>query len=354
MDLLSVKSYNILNDWGYIMLKKTLLALAIGVIGFTGAVCAQDDSNYTFIGDLKYNQVMLDAAKPESAAVFDFGTEPEKVGGHEQDFNRNTDGFPTAFRGGNTDSEIWVLDSLNGVLKLFNDKKLKKSIDIKKMGIVYDFAISSDNEYIAFLNRTTGSVYVTDPSGKVLTTVSGYEYATSIEFAPDNHILIVHPMGQGIVKLDVNGALKDTYISDGTLSNIANEKGLWGLDGIFTNNAKLFVRSGTATDSVKVLAEIPFKDFEGVEYKGGNIYGFDEKGNLYFGLVACDPNGVIYRDRLYKCNQEGKILKELDILDHSVISPNVPRHRTVNTFGRVYSLDADFDHYYLRSWNMGD
>ena len=336
------------------MLKKALLAVAIGLVGFT-AVFAQQPKDFVFIGDVKYNQIMVNASKPDFVAKFELGEKAENVGGHKQDVNRYTEGFPNAFRGGSTDSEIWILDAINGFLKLFDGNELKKSVEIKAMGNVHDFAISNDNKYIAFLNRTTGVIYITDMSGRELAKATGYEYANSVEFTSDNHILVVHPMGQGIAKLDIAGELKDTYIADETLTNISNESGLWGFEGMFTTNAKLVVRTSTDPDAVKVVAEFPFNEYKSKEvlYKGADIYGFDVEGNIYFGLTACDPLGVIYRDRLYKCSTDGKILKELDILDHSVVSPNLPRHKTVNKFGRVYSVDADYKNYYLQSWEMG-
>lgn len=340
------------------MLKKTLLAVAIGIIGLSGmpayAQEAQEnqETNYTLIGDFKYNEIMLNANRSNVWAQFEFGTKPENVGGTQQDPGHFTEGFPPAFRGGSFEKEVWILDANNNALKLFENGKLKKNIDIKYVGHAFDFAISQDNKNMVFLDRTSGNVYVADKDGKQTAKVSGFEYATSVEFNHKNEILVVHPMGQGIVKLGLDGKEIAKYSADQTTSNFENEKGLWGLDGVHTNTIKLFVRTGVDPKDVKVLAEFPFKEYKDVEYKGATIFGFDKKGNVYFGLVACDPNGVVYRDRLYKCDQNGKVLKEMDVIDQSLLSPNVPRHRLVNKFGRVIALDADVEKFYIRGWNM--
>ena len=119
------------------MLKKTLLAVAIGVIGLSGmpayAQEAQEnqETNYTLIGDFKYNEIMLNANRSNVWAQFEFGTKPENVGGTQQDPGHFTEGFPPAFRGGSFEKEVWILDANNNALKLFENGKLKKNIDIK-------------------------------------------------------------------------------------------------------------------------------------------------------------------------------------------------------------------------------
>jgi hypothetical protein len=105
--------------------------------------------------------------------------------------------------------------------------------------------------------------------------------------------------------------------------------------------------------SIVKRAEIPFKDYEDVEYKGGNIYGFDKEGNIYFGLVACDPNGIIYRDRIYKADQNGNIINTLDVLDKPIISPHLPRHRIACPDGRILTFFSEEDKtYYLLTYSL--
>jgi hypothetical protein len=334
------------------MLNKAIIAVAAVLISLSASVSiAQEEVEYKMINHLRYYKTMDKAVNSDELMRITYGSKSGNVGGHEQDVKQQANGLPMAFRPTETPDEVWVLDSINRGLKLFKAGKLVRMVFInKEMDFIHDFAISKDGK-IAFLNQHTGKVYITNNKGDLINSFSGFESAISIEFATDKTLLIVSPLAGGVVKVSVDGAPLGIYEADQTLSNFSNSKGLWGLECYGGQVAKLYVRN-EAANSVKVIAEFPFKNYKDVEYKGGNIYGFDKEGNVYFGLIACDPNGIIYRDRIYKCNQEGKVLKEMDVIDRPVMSPGLPRHRIVGPDGRILTFHTNGDTYYLYTYTL--
>lgn len=336
------------------MLKNTVLYIvATVVLAFAvTSIGIAAEQNYRIINGLQYHKIMYRAVASEELMTIKFGFASENLGGYEQDVKRVTEGFPPAFREGSSSDEVWILDSVNSAIKLFKAGKFVKKIDLKNMGNVTDFALSKDGKF-AVLNQFTGYVFVIDQNGKVLSVMTGFSYATSLEFANEKELLITHPMAGGIARVSMEGALIELYEGDETLSNHSNDQGLWGLECAGLKKAKLFVRTGVEPADFRVVAEIPFATYRNVEYKGGKIYGFDASGNVYFGLIACDPNGVIYRERLYKCNTNGKILKEKDILDRpGMMAPRAPRHRIVRKDGKIVAFSASGKGYTLYKWDM--
>ena len=346
------------------MLRKTLLAVATSVACVLSSPVVfaheghdhglheeQNIVEFKMINGLRYFKTMSEAVPSKELMSIEMGAGAENVGGAHQDPNHATGGLPMAFRPTANKDEVWILDSINGGLKLFKSGKLQKNINIKELGIVQDFAFSPDGSKIALLNANTGKIYITDNNGKVKNTISGPAYgsAISIEFENDKELLVISPLSRGVIKVSIGGAPLGVYEGDQSLSNFSSEKGLWGIDCSNPTNAKLYVQKGS---SPKVLAEFPFAEYKEVEYKGGNIYGFDADGNVYFGLIACDLNGIIYRDRIYKCNQYGEILKELDVLDDPILSPELPRHRIVCPDGDIMTFYSNELVYSIRIYSM--
>ena len=335
------------------MLKKSLLTIAVcsvclinSSIGFAEEAIAE----HKMINGLRYYETMYNAKPSTEIMRLKMGSRSENVGGHNEDIKEQTEGLPMAFRPTVNKDEAWILDSINGALKLFKAGKLKRYISLKDFGgIIQDFAISKDNKLFAFLNAKTGMVYVTDERGKLKNSFPGYESALSIEFTTNNDLLIVSPLARGVVQVSNEGAPLGIYEADQSLSNFSTEKGLWGIDCFEPTKAKLYVRKGS---NVKIVKEFVFDKFKDVEYKGGNIYGIDADGNVSFGLIACDSNGIIYRDRIYKCTQDGKVLKELDVIDDPILSPELPRHRIVYPDGDVMTFFCNELEYAIRVYSM--
>ena len=335
------------------MLKKSLLTLAVcGVCLLSSHLCLAEEAvaEHKMINGLRYFKTMYDAKPSSEVMKIKMGSRSENVGGHHEDLKEQTEGLPMAFRPTVNKDEAWILDSINGALKLFKAGKLKRFISLKDFGgIIQDFAISKDNKLFAFLNAKTGAVYVTDDRGKVKNSFTGYESALSIEFSSNNDLLIVSPLSRGVVQVSNEGAPLGVYEADQSLSNISTEKGLWGIDYFEPTKAKLYVRKGS---NVKIVKTFVFDEYKDVEYKVGNIYGVDAEGNICFGLVACDLNGIIYRDRIYWCNQNGKVLKELDVIDDPILSPELPRHRIVCPDGDVMTFYCNEEVYAIRRYSM--
>ncbi len=343
------------------MLKKAVLAVATGIICSLSVpvLYAHEADNHKvaehkLINNLRYYKTMYDAIPYNQFMRIEIGSKPENVGGFEQDKRNMSGGLPMAFRPTDNPEEAWILDSINDSLKLFKSGKLVRRISLSAMGFVDDFAMATTGQ-MAFLNRSKGEVYVTDDKGDIKNTIKGFEYANSIEFASNNDLLIISPMAKGVVRVSLEGTSLGLYEADQSLSNYSSEKGVWGLECYGGTLAKLYVRTTDFTfdNPVKVVAEFPLKAYPGVEYKGGNIYGFDAEGNVYFGLIACDPDGIIFRDRIYKCDQNGKVLKEMDVIDKAVRSPELPRHRIVCPDGRIMTFYSDESkYYYLNKYTL--
>lgn len=332
------------------MLKKTVLAVAAGIVCSLCSSMVHAEVEYKLINSYRYYKTMYEAALPTDYMSFAFGSGNDNIGGYEEDAERNTEGLPNAFRVGSEKGQMWILDNVNAALKLFYYGKCTKSIDIKKFENIHDFTVSSSGK-IAFLNRDKGIVFVTDDKGEVTSEFKGFECANSIEFTADDDMLIFSPLAGGVARVSVIGALKDMYKADDSLSTYETEKGIWGIEHNYSDVAKLYIRTGVEPENVKILAEIPFKDFKDVVYKGAEIYGFDAEGNVHFGLVATDPDGIIYRERLYKCSPDGKILSEKDVIAPlPAMSPSLPRHRVVTPDGTVIGFYADGKNYYLCKW----
>ncbi len=337
------------------MLKKTVLAVALGIVcSLNVPSISAHEVEFKLINQQRCFKTMYDAVPYTQFMQIGIGSKPEEVGGFEQDKRHTSSGLPMAFRPTKNSDEAWILDSINDSLKLFKSGKLIRRIKLDEMGFLTDFAMNNSGE-IAFLNAQTGKIYITDNQGKIKTTLTGFDYALSIEFASDKELLVISPMSRGVVRVSTDGTMLGLYEGDQTLSNYSSKKGLWGLECYGGTTAKLFVLEPTKelTPKKRVVAEFPFAEYKDVEYKGGNIYGFDAEGNIYFGLVACNPDGILYRDRIYMCNQDGKVLKEMDVTGLAVRSPDLPRHRVVWSKGKIMTFFSDeLKNYYLEEFNL--
>ena len=323
------------------MMKKTVLAVALSIIcSLPYTVSAAQEVEYKIINGLRCYETMYNAVPYSLVMQIPLGSKPENVGGFAQDKRGMSSGLPMTFRPSSNPDEVWILDSINDTLKLFNySGKLIRSISLSKMGFITDFAMNKAGE-IAFLNQNSGKIYITDNQGNIKSTLNDFEYALSLEYYNDQELLVKSPLSKGIIRVSTNGERLGLYEADQTLSTYSSKKGIWGLDCFGGTVAKLYVIE-TGTNNKKVVAEFPFNDFKDVEYKGGAIYGFDSKDNIYFGLTACDSNGIVYRDRIYMCNQDGKVLKQMDVTGMCVRSPDLPRHRVAWPDGRIMTFYSD-------------
>lgn len=306
------------------------------------------ESNYKLINDLKYNKVMHDAKSPQELFLIPFGSNESSVGGFEQDTQLLGEGVPFAFRP-LADGSVWVLDSVNRALKLFTNKgKLQKSLDIKPFGkVVRDFAFDGNNGFW-LLAPFEGFLYRIDNSGNSVGRIEGFFDANAIESANNNELLVDMPMMSSVLRFGEDELLKKEYAYDGGISMFEGVGGnLLGLE-IEPKNIKLILRQQTVPPRNLTLTQFPLEfDQQDVTYAGARLIGKDAAGNLYLNLIACDSNGVIYRDRLYKCTIVGKVLAEMDVLSVPYIAPDLPRKRVVTPDGKIMTFYVKDDKYTL-------
>lgn len=335
------------------MMKKLFLIICLLVSTVClaqGGAGIASESEFKFINNLSYHKSMFDATAPLDYLKIPFGKEEKSVGGQDQDSLTEpySYGVPWAFRMTGSGS-VWILDSLNQSLKLFKaDGNVEKSFPLADYGkIVIDFAIAPDGS-MAFLNNVDGFIYLTDANGQKSGQIEGFAHARAIEFTPKGDLLVSHPIMQAVLRFSPAGEMTEQLVADQSLSLFAaaNEQ-LFGLE-INDLDASLYLRTVASPAETLVLARFPYTEkHPGVTYAGGEIIGVDAAGNIYLSLVACHEQGQIYRERLYKCTADGKILGELDILTVPHLAPDLPRKRVVAPDGRIVAFYPEEANYVL-------
>lgn len=340
------------------MLKKLFLFVCLFLLSACVAhaeMGVASEAEFKLINNLSYHKGMFDATAPVDYLKIPFGKEERNVGGQDQDSLTGpvSYGVPWSFRaveGGN----VWVLDSLNQALKLFKpDGSVERTISLTGFGkIVIDFALGPDGSF-AFLNNVDGFVYITNPKGEKQSEIEGFTNARAIEFSPAGDLLISHPIMQSVLRFAPTGELKEQLVGDQSLSLFTAANGqLFGLE-INDLEANLYLRTVASPAETLSLAKFPYTEkHPGVTYAGGEIIGLDAAGNIYFNLVACHEEGQIFRERLYKCSADGKVLGELDILTVPHLAPDLPRKRVVSPDGRVMAFYPDETHYVLCTYSI--
>ena len=312
------------------------------MICFSVVVFAENKESLNFItlNSLKYLENMQSALEPEEYLTISFGTTENKVAGSRQDTNYYTHGVPYTFRPTN-DDKIWVLDSGNNALKLFNlEAEVEKKIDLSSFKpIVRDFAVLEDGFW--FLNSITGYAYRTDIEGNLLAKMEGFADARRIDVNPNGELLVDYPIKQTILRFASGHTLKEHFVGEESLSLTANEYGqLYGLR-IGDNQASLYVRQ-TASPAWEIeLEKIIYDKHPGVNWAGSEVIGFDQQNRLYFSLIACDDMGNIFTERLYRYDLQTKASDFIEILTIPYMSSDLPRERVVTPDGKVLSFYTD-------------
>lgn len=308
-----------------------------------------DDGKPIMINNLKYHKNMAAAQMPSLLYEIPFGNEKDEVGGFLQDLERYTEGMPWTFRPVSED-KVWVLDSVNKRLKLFGkDNKVENQIVLAEMGLnIMDFAVYK-NDTFAFFNNVSGEIFVTDKNGEIKNVLKGFVTATSMEFNSKGELLVALPVAKGKVCVDQVGQLRGIYAGNQTLSIIESTAGgLYGLQ-FADKKAELFIQKDYNATSTLKIAEFEYEliHSKDVWFSGGEVYGCDEKGNVYVGLIVCDIDGIIYRERIYKCTPEGKKLGSVDIISSPVLAPAAPRKRVIASNGQILTANYSEDLYMI-------
>ena len=150
------------------MLKKSVIAIATGIICSLGVSIGFAEVEYKIIDQSRCFKTMYNAVRYTQFMQIGIGSKPENVGGFEQDLRHTSSGLPMAFRPTKNPDEAWILDSINNSLKLFKAGKLVRNIKLEDMGFLTDFAMNNSGEF-AFLNQQTGKIFITDDKGKTKT-----------------------------------------------------------------------------------------------------------------------------------------------------------------------------------------
>lgn len=302
-------------------------------------VTAQEE-DFKTINGLKYYKTMFSAVSPEVWLRIPMGKAENSVAGVDEDEEIATEGVPWAFRA-SEGNKIWVLDTLNGAIKLFDkDGSVTKKIDITSYGKrINDMAVSADEKLFALLDSVEGSLTLISENGKEIFAANGFVAARAIEFGSDGSILVSSPMDGGVIVVDGAGKRTGKFDGDQSLSLFQDkEKNLIGLD-LSGRSASLFIKNSAGK---KNLAVFDYKDApDGVEYAGGEILGFDKAGNIYIELVACDSIGYIYRERLIRCKADGTGASHIDVFTMPYMAPELPRRRIVSPEGLIIGFYVD-------------
>ena len=329
-------------------MKKILLLLTAIILLSSVNSSAEPKTDVKLINQLKYNKLMFEAMPGKKIIEVPFGIRNEQVAGDEQDLERLTPGVPFAFRAIDSDA-VWILDSVNKALKLFKTPgKLESVIDLSQFGtIVRDFAISKTGD-IWLLNTIEGFIYQINSKGELLAKIEGFQDASSIEISSDGNLLVRMPLKTEILKFNSNNCLEKRYESEGTLSLFENEKDqILGIK-MAPKKIELYVRKfGEGfEDSILASFDLPAK-MSKATFAGAEIIGRDNQENIYLNLIACDNDGVIYMDRLYKCSKSGKTLAQKDILVIPSLAPDLPREKIVTPEGCILTFYDDKPNYCL-------
>lgn len=334
------------------VMKKIVILVSLLFVLVQGGLWAQE-KDYKLINALQYHKGMYDAQKPVIIMQIPFGTADKAVGGSEQDTEIYSEGVPFAFRP-MKDKTVWILDSVNYALKNFSAQgKLLQKISIKDYGeIVRDLVVAEGGSFW-LLSPLEGFIHRLAPDGKHISKIEGFQEARAIEAGNNGELLVDMPMMSSVLRFGADELLKEACSYDLGLSLIEGVGGkLLGLE-MSDKNVKLFLRNQVTPVQNLVLAEFPLTGFpEDVTYAGAELLGRDSKHNLYLNLIACNKDGVIFRDRIYKCSIVGKVKSQIDILTVPCLTPDIPRTRVVTPDGRIMTFFIKDDSYVLAGYKF--
>lgn len=333
------------------MMRRILLLAILVIINLTPAFA--DEPEFKLINALNYHKSMFAAEKAEVYLRIPLGSATESVGSHDQDPERYTRGVPFAFRA-DTDGNIWILDSANKALKLFNrEGSVLKNISLENCGpVVRDFAFDKNGGFW-LLSPVDGLIYRMDASGKILSNIEGFVDARAIETGLLGELLVDMPTMASVLRFGNDELLKKQYPGDESLSLIEGVGGKLLVLEMNDKKVELLLRNVASPAENIPLADFPLDIVDpAVTYAGAQVLGRDREGNIFLNLIACHEEGAIYRDRLYKCTPTGKILAQKDIITTACLAPDLPRERVVTPDGKVLTFYLEENDYILCSYQL--
>jgi hypothetical protein len=333
-------------------MKKIVIFVSLMFVLIHGGLLAQE-KDFKLINALQYHKGMYDAQKPEIIMKIPFGSGDGEVGGSEQDVEIYSEGVPFAFRP-MKDKSVWILDSVNHALKNFSARgKLLKMISVKDYGKVVRDLVVDEGGSFWLLSPLEGFIHRLAPDGRHVSKIEGFQEARAIEAGNNGELLVDMPIMSSVLRFGADELIKEVCPYDIGVSLFEGVGGkLLGLE-MSDKNVKLILRNQVKPVQNLVLAEFPLSGFpEDVTYAGAEILGRDSKHNLYVNLIACNKDGVIFRDRLYKCSIGGKIKAQVDVLTVPCLTPDIPRTRVVTPDGRIMTFFIKDDSYALAGYKF--
>jgi len=311
------------------MLNKKVLAVATGILCSLSVSTAFAEAEFKMINFLRYYKTMYNATPYTQLMQIPLGSGIENVGGIEQDTKNLSRGLPMAFRPTKKPNEVWVLDSINESLKLFKSGRINRRINLNKMGFIQDFAINDEGN-MAFLNRMTGNIFVTDNKGNEVL-LSAYKgtvllivnTATGCGLTPQYKALqtlydTYNDQGFEILDFPCNQFLEQAKGTDEEIHEFCT----LNYHTSFPRFAKIDVNGENAHPLFKYLKEkLPNATVEGGFLKGLAIAA----ASKYSGAVKED-NDIRWNFTKFLVSRDGNVLERFDpTVTPDVIDPYIKK-----------------------------
>ncbi|MBF0547179.1 MAG: hypothetical protein HQM08_22255 [Candidatus Riflebacteria bacterium] len=322
---------------------------------------SQEKVQITEINLVRYEATLASSAQlPKDYMKIPFGSKDQEVGGTDQDPEHFTNGIPSAFFP-QSDGSVWILDSVNSSLKLFNSagkfvSKIPLELSSSKNKIlIKDFSVVHPDEFYVY-SDLDGLVKRIASNGKTIVEIEGLNSSLSIGTDPKGNVLVKNPALTGVLRFNPAGEIIEQYTNQYNLSTYCDTNGNpYGIKG--DNDQIAILYKATNASPVKEITmasfSLEFPIEKNIHIVNREILGTDQQGNIYIELVACDDPGIIHLNRFYKLSPEGQTLATLNFLTPpSVISPDLPRHMVVTGDGKIMTFTVDSTSYGLVTYSF--
>ncbi len=319
---------------------------------------------------LRYDKSMAARAiNPVSLFSLKFGRGENEVSGDKEDEKRISYGVPYAFLP-LKDGSVWVLDTIARRLKHFNPTgAFLEEINLEAISSgnapIRDFAPGPENGFY-FFSTEDSKVYRTDSSGKIICEIEGLDDTWSLMSDREGNVWVDNPRMRSVFCFNPSGELVEKFHDIEGLTNIRSSDGkLFGIKGddysavIYRTQAEpqkgaKIIGTDRPAAPVIEMATIRLEDASAkkIGYVDKRILGLDDRGNMYFSLVACDENGTIYQNRIYRIPENGGQFKFWEIISAPCFSPDLPRHLSVMPDGRIMGFSVQGETYNLIAYNL--
>lgn len=327
---------------------------------FTGIIFAQTNFKIVTIDNIRYvDKLASIAIEPLRLLEIEFGEKENNVGGYQQDKNLETSGVPYAFF--TLLDELYVLDWANKSIKKFQIATGKGNLvlDLKDKieDIIRDFCITKDENFY-LLSGVSGKVYKINKKGEKLLEIEGLLDANAIGMDRKGNLIVDFSVQQKILVFSQNGELINTiflpndYIYH-VCMNTDKENNIYSIYG---NEKILHLAKYSLDKESKPNILATFTNYIPTEFKtriiSGKVIGLDENDNVYIEIVIVDEDGVRFSNRIFKLNNEGKIINSKEILVKPYLSPDLPRYMIVYKNSSILSFYVNDGKWIVIKWEI--